>query len=455
MFKCSRLLKTFLFAALFVLFLAVLPNYSQDIGVRVSFANVAKTTSKPRTSTRRSSSNRQRSSSNRSSVKRTVVVRTNEVVRNVKTSNLTVSSEPGANVVLLASTKGATPVSKKVPLDETDGTIEFENLEPGKYTVTVTLDGFETQEGEVEVPKQKTVGISMDLEPITYDLVIETNVKAGEIRYAPAKLEGKNPDGSLRTKESAGYCIVPIENGEAVISELKKGYYNIDVRPNEVEYQPILTAINVPTEIDDNTGKDEESSYEINLEKKISTETFSTSWATGDWNLPNGWSLQGKMMRNAGLTGVAFPRNEQYRYYTDFEMYSDVVSDDGKSVGFAVRAVDEKNYYLIQISGANSPEPFLASGFVVRDGVANSFFSVPIDHFAKTIAKEKSFRVIIKGEKNTFKIFIEDSETGQKLEVGNMIDRDEVFKKGAIGITGRSNANFRVGSFIVCAKSCS
>jgi hypothetical protein len=227
------------------------------------------------------------------------------------------------------------------------------------------------------------------------------------------------------------------------------------VRPSEVEYQPILTAINVPTEIDNDSGKDDESSYEINLEKKISTETFSTSWATGDWNLPNGWSLQGKMMRNAGLAGVAFPRNEQYRYYTDFEMYSDVVSDDGKSVGFAVRAVDEKNYYLIQISGANSPEPFLASGFVVRDGVANSFFSVPIDHFAKTIAKSKSFRVIIKGEKNTFKIFIEDSETGQKLEVGNMIDRDEVFKKGAIGITGRSNANFRVGSFIVCAKSCS
>lgn len=463
MSKCSEFLKVFVFVNAILLCLSAIPANSQDLGRRLSFSKVSKK-KKTRTNTRNNTGKRKRRKRRPRRTSSTVKVKPIIKFRSVKTSNLTVSSEPGAEVILLSLRPRAKSITKKVPFDDSGETIEFENLRPGKYKVTVRLDGFQELVTEVDVPRQKTVGIDMDLEPLKYDFHIETNITEGEIRYAPAKYEGENPDGSLRTKETGGYCIVTIKNGEAVIRDLERGYYNIDVRPTkQIEYQPVLTAINVPNDIPEDTKVETESgeanaeveSYSIDLEKKISTETFSSSWSSNEWHLAGGWSLLGGTMRNLGQKGVALPRNEQYRYYTDFEMISDVISSDGKSVGFALRAVDKNNYYLIQISGANSPEPFLASGFIVREGVINPFFSVPINHFSETIESMKSFRVIIKGQENTFRIFIEDSETAKKLEVGDMIDRDETFKKGAIGIADQSNSEFTVGSFIVCANSCS
>ncbi|MGI8641322.1 MAG: PEGA domain-containing protein [Pyrinomonadaceae bacterium] len=379
----------------------------------------------------------------------------------VKTSNLTVSSEAGAKVVLESSISGVKPMTKEISKNNSrDKTVEFENLRPGKYTVTASLDGYKTQETEVTIAPQKTVGISLDLESYKYQLNIDTNVTDGEVRFAPARLEGTNSDGSLKTIETGGYCIVLIKKGKAVINELQKGYYNIDIRPSAVEYQPVLTAINVPTEILDknDTESNEQQSYRIELDKKISTETFASAWINDEWDLQQGWKLQDRKMKTAGLAGIALPRNEQYRYYTKFEMTSDVIMTDGNSIGFALRAVDRQNYYLVRISGAKASEPFLATGFVIKNNKATLLFSIPIDHFAKTIQAKKSFRVIIKGEENkdnnTFKIFLEDSETGESHEVGNMIDRDKNFRKGAVGIVGRENANSEVGTFTVCATSC-
>ncbi|HSK72790.1 MAG TPA: carboxypeptidase-like regulatory domain-containing protein, partial [Pyrinomonadaceae bacterium] len=321
------------------------------------------------------------------------------------------------------------------------------NLRPGKYQVTASLDGYKTQETEVEILPQKTVGISLELDPIKYQLQINTNIRDGEIRFAPAKLEKSGSEGIV-TKETGGYCIVKIQNNKAVIPDLNEGYYNIDIRPSGVEYQTQFTAINIPEDLpDDNTP------FGINLEKKISTETFASAWTRNDWVLPAGWSLNGKM-ETKNLAGIALPRNEQYRYYTDFEMVSDVRSLDGKSIGFVLRAEDPQNYYLVQISGANAAEPYRVTGFIVRDGKQEQIFSNFIQHFSSTIAAKKPFRVIIKGEENVFKTFIEDSETGDRRELGNIIDRDKNFRKGAVGISGFGNSNFEVGFFTVCAKSC-
>jgi hypothetical protein len=135
-------------------------------------------------------------------------------------------------------------------------------------------------------------------------------------------------------------------------------------------------------------------------------------------------------------------------------MVSDVASQDDNTVGFVFRAQDENNYYFLQIAGAKAPEPFVAKGFIVRNGQAQQIFSNPIPHFAKTIAARKSFRVIIRGKNNTFEVFIEDSSTADKLPVGNIIDRDNIFNKGAVGIGIANNSNFEVASFTVCPTIC-
>ncbi len=437
-----------------VLFTACALSVKAQVGVRVPIKSVAKpqlSSAGPRISTQAPKIQR-------------VIVPVREVRRetkivNVKTNDLVVFSEPGAKILLEGLVRGVKPATKGIPKDNSrDKTVVFENLRAGKYKVTASLDGYKTQETEVTiVPQKNNIGINLDLEPYTYKLNLETNVTEGEVRFAPAQFLGTNPDGSLKTIETGGYCIVPIKNKKAIIDDLQKGYYNIDIRPSAVEYEPVLTAINVPTEIPDE--KDAESnelqSYSFDLQKKISTGTFSSAWINDEWVLPPGWKLQDRQMKTAGIAGIALPRNEQYRYYTNFEMISDVILKDGKTIGFALRAVDPQNFYLIQISGANAPERFLASGYVIKNNKSSpSLFSNPIDHFSKTIQARKSFRVIIKGENNTFKIYIEDSQNGDRLEVGNMIDRDNNFRKGAVGIVGRENSASEVGLFTVCASSC-
>lgn len=370
----------------------------------------------------------------------------------VKTRNLVVSSELGATVLLEGP--GVKPVTKYIPKDNPkDKSVEFQSLLPIKYKVTASLDGYKIQETDVKIPAEETIGITLDLEPVKYPLTIETNVDEGEVRFALLRKETK-PDGSLQTVETGSFCIVPIKNKVAVFNELQTGYYNIDIRATAVEYQQILTEINIPSDILDPKTKALQS-YQIDLVKKISEGTFA-SVSKDDWVLPDGWRLQERAMKTMGVAGIALPRNEQqYGYYTNFEMTSDVILTDGKTIGFALRALDSQNYYLVQFSGANAAEPFLASGFVIKDGKPSpALFSTTIDHFSKTIKSKKSFRVFIKGEENIFKIFIEDSQTGDRKEVGNIIDRDKNFRKGAIGIVGRENSNSEIGYFTVCAKFC-
>jgi hypothetical protein len=405
---------------------------------------------------------------------RTVVktVPTTKIVK-VKTSNLIVTTQVKANVVieqLNPAPKTKAHKAEKISVGQKSsdkiGSAEFEEIPPGKYRITASRDGYKTSVTEVEIEKEQTNGVPLNLEPFKYDLIIKTNISEGEVRYAPADFVSKLPDGTTKTIETGGYCIARIKNKIATVVGLEQGYYNIDIRPSDnlIEYDDIKAAINIPEELPDTIDIDVEIDgkivklndalkFDIDLQTKISTETFSTSWTNAEWNLPNGWRL-GNSLKTNRTAGIALPTNMQYRYYTNFEMVSDVASQDDNTVGFVFRAQDENNYYFLQIAGAKAPEPFVAKGFIVRNGQAQQIFSNPIPHFAKTIAARKSFRVIIRGKNNTFEVFIEDSSTADKLPVGNIIDRDNIFNKGAVGIGIANNSNFEVASFTVCPTIC-
>ena len=62
-----------------------------------------------------------------------------------------------------------------------------EALRPGCYRVVAALDGYKTDEKLVRIGASELKGVSLDLEPILYKVVITTNVEAGDVRYAPVE----------------------------------------------------------------------------------------------------------------------------------------------------------------------------------------------------------------------------------------------------------------------------
>ncbi len=373
----------------------------------------------------------------------------------VRTSYLKITTEPDAKVTLTSDKPNSIPEVRTVP---DNGIIEFDKLQSGDYTLSASLDGFNTRVADLTITPQQSVGLDFSLDAEKYQVSIKTNISEGEVRYAPARFIGYNPDNSLKLVETGGYCIVPIKNNSALIKGMKRGYYTIDIRPKDVKYQPVLAGIapeildeenNDPTIIPD--------SYQIDLPIKESTEQFPNSWTNNEWELPSGWNLSNKLSTR-GLAGIGLPRSEMYRYYTDFEMIASVTLSDKKTAGFVFRVIDARNYYLVQISGANAAEPYRVKGYLVKNGEMEQIFSNPIDNVAAIV--DKQFRFIIRTEKeprtgkDLFKFYVEDSSTGDRLDLGNMVDNFSFFKKGAVGIAGTANSNFEVVFFTICYRSC-
>lgn len=382
-----------------------------------------------------------------------VVIRKTEMVR---VSNLSVVTEPGAKVELEPLPKAAKTTKREVTADR-NGSAIFDDLKPGDYRVSASKDGYVTQEQDlVKIFPQRPHVLDLSLPAVTYKLQIRTpNVTDGEVRYALAEYKGKDKSGSIIAEEFGNKCFVKIQkngsDGVAVISDLKKGYYNLDIRPTALQYEPTLVGVNVPEDTEQDASG-EAKSFEIDLKTKISTEIFGAAWTKDSWVVPAGWSLSNRL-KVGNSPGIALPRDERYRYYTNFELISDIKLSDGGTAGFALRAVDPSNYYLVQISGPNAPEPNFVQGFIVQDGEAKQFFSVSAP-FAATTSSKNGFRVLIKGDSKGFAMWIENSETGVRKPVTIISDPYNTFQKGAVGIASREKSNFEVMSFQVCPNEC-
>ncbi len=386
------------------------------------------------------------------SVRRTetqVVVKTERV----RVSSLSVITEPGAEVV--AELKGPRPAKRTVTAGP-NGTAIFDDLPPGVYKVRAEKDEFETAENErVTIAPQKAHALDLDLKQMTYRLKIQTNVKSGVVRYAPAIEIGVDASGSIISKQLGNFCVVNIEpNGQATIADLKKGYYDIDINGG-LEYALLETGINIPEDIEQEETSAGLKTFEVALEKRVSTQEFGTAFAPADWDLASGWKLESGMKVRGD--GIAIPRNVQYRNYINFQMVASVrLIQDGGTVGFALRALDDKNYYLLQLSGERGSTKNTATLRRVENGVIRpeNLGTAPIGHFAKTMNASSGFKVTITGEGGRFTVWIEDSNTGASNAVGAFDDQYTTYPKGAIGLAGSPNANYDVTFFRVCPNVC-
>lgn len=360
-------------------------------------------------------------------------------VRYQRISGMAITTvQPNAEVSIKSLGGGKYRQERKT---DDNGVLTLENVPPGKYSLTVSLDGYVTEESEIAVAQQSFVTVPVNLAPITYDIFVTTNVKAGEVRYARVQ---KNAATGAQGVD--GYCMVPIENGTAAIGQMQEGDYRIEVRPADVEYKPVSRELNVSeasvAKLETRSGRNE---LPITLTRTTSTEDFLANWLAGEWDLPAGWKVENKRMLVNG-PGVALLKNERYNYYKDFELKTTLRSLDNGAVGFVVRAVDSRNYYLIELTGSASAQPYMLSGYVVKNGsVAETLAPVSISSYAGTISNRKYFNLIISGSGNVFRVRLEDSETGRTFVIGIIEDQNNTYPIGALGVgikdAGRSEVN--------------
>lgn len=356
------------------------------------------------------------------------------------TGTLAVAAEPNATILVEpmgggVAAKGTVPAGERI--------FTFVDLKPGRYRVAASLDeDHRDDESEVVIRPGKASDLTLNLPLITYSVTISTNVNGGEIRYALVESKpGPNP-GELIYTPVGKTSIAYIQNGRAVLSDLPPGTYGVDIRTEEVGYQTLLRRFTVPGQ----------TSYTVALEKKLSTSALSANWDTlkSTWDVPANWNVTPISLQVRG-NGIAIPRNEDYRYYADFDLQSDLKLRNGVGASFVVRARDAQNYYLVQLTGPRAAEPYVLRGFIVSGGVRRNFGEPQsIRAFATTLNSSQPFTIKMKMRGNKLSVFLTDNETGLTQPAGVLTDPNSSFTTGAIGIVGGDNEEFEVASFIVC-----
>lgn len=379
-------------------------------------------------------------------VKREVryLIETNTV--KIRPTGINVYTLPFANITLEFVGQKKVPV-KKLKADDKGVAADYQ-LTAGTYKLSAALDGFEPDTDEITIINQKIAAVPLILEKKKYDFSIQTNVEKGEVRFAPVRVLDQNSDGKLKVEEIEGYCVVPIENQKAVIKDLTAGFYNIDVSaPDAPEFEKALRVVEINDETKDNL-------FEVILEDKQSKTTFSQYSIPEAWELPVNWKIEPKGIKAVG-EGVNLPKSKDFRFYKNFEMRALVKVLNNSSVGFAVRAQDEKNYYLIQLTGEDAKTPYKISGFVVKNGkISEPVIAENTRHILKKdITDEKYFSVFIKATGNIFEVYAETS-SGKIEPLGKAIFKDDNFPIGAVGLSGAEKSSFEVGFFTVCNEVC-
>ncbi len=376
-------------------------------------------------------------------------------IKKVQLTNLSVTTEPNAEITI----ESLTSKKKNTLKADTEGAVIFEDIAAGGYKVFSSLEGFKSEKDETTIKPNKTAIIHIPLKRLTYDFPITTNVDRGEVRYAPLKSDGQNPDGTPKLVPAGGYCVVPIENKKAIIKNLSEGDYILDVSsPDAPEYEPKYVRIRVTEDLlstSENDGASENPPTEIILPNRQSTGTFNLSSIREVWTLTAAnWKIDAQGLKTDGA-GTALPKASNFRFYKDFEMQSTVRLLNNTSIGFVVRAEDSKNYYLIKLTGSQDENEYLVSASIVKDGKETErILSNPIKFLLEDVlSNHKSFDVVIKARGNIFQILAEDG-TGELKNLGNADFKDNNFPIGAVGIIGGEKSSFEVSRFTVCNEIC-
>lgn len=363
---------------------------------------------------------------------------------------LTVASEPGAAVSVIPllpdGSEGRQAAGEIISPDQRLAV--FGTLPPGRYRVKAQRDGYRAKEGDVQITPGNVASVTLDLEPITYDIELQLNVGAGEVWYIEADDRRRAADIGAAEPYWARNIVKTADGGKVVLPRLRAGRYDVDIRPSDYAYLPYKATYEV--------GEGKTKFPKVVLKRRVCENTFAEAWANlAQWSAPEGWrAASGRLF--TGAPGTALPRGEGFRCYADFQLTSDVRMTSGEVVSFVLRAQDERNYYLLQLTGPNAGEPSVLRGFVVREGAAEQMQPpISVSGLDATIKPGAFFTVRLRAEEYEFKVWARDAQTGEEIPLGGLADAHRMFRLGGVGLAVRGGEQFEVARFHVCPpKKC-
>lgn len=344
------------------------------------------------------------------------------------TGSLSVAADSSANLLVEPLTnkkaegqEGTVPAGERIFI--------FNDLKPGRYRVAGALVGHHPSEKQILIQANKSQSLTLLFQPIVFSLTINTNTSTGELKYGP--------EGQPLTN------VASILKGKVQLS-LPQGKYTVEIRPGEFGYETRSETFSL----------DKDQILDMTLKRIVlSTDTLSPTWTKAglqEWEMPAGWQDSKRNLLVKG-PGVALPREQGYRFYKDFRLVSTVKMSNGVALSFVLRARDSNNYYLLQLTGANSDDPHMLKLYILKGGVERRIKAIPIaPSAARPMDAGQFFNVSIKMVGYDIEVEIVNSQTGAPYALGVLTDPDHNFDVGAVGIAARNQEENVIGRFIVC-----
>ncbi|MGI9068647.1 MAG: hypothetical protein ACR2HX_19870 [Pyrinomonadaceae bacterium] len=344
------------------------------------------------------------------------------------TGSLSVAADSTANLLVEPLTnkraegqEGTVPAAERIFI--------FNDLKPGRYRVAGALVGHHPSEKEILIQANKSQSLTLVFQPIVFSLTINTNVSTGELKYGP--------EGQPLTN------VASVLKGKVQLT-LPQGKYTVEVRPGEFGYETRSETFSL----------DKDQILDMTLKRIVlSTDTLSPTWTKAglqEWEMPAGWQDSKRNLLVKG-PGVALPREQGYRFYKDFRLVSTVKMSNGVAISFVLRARDSNNYYLLQLTGANSDDPHMLRLYILKGGVERRIKAIPIaPSAARPMDAGQFFNVSIKMVGYEIEVEIVNSQTGAPYTLGVLNDPDHNFDVGAVGVAARNQEENVIGRFVVC-----
>lgn len=377
--------------------------------------------------------------------------------------------QPGSYSIEVAAAKYSTQTKNaevtlsreevvRADLDPTTGSMEIGPVSDDVTdAVTILIDGQELSRLGIKrsaIKEEKKIFLR-DIPQGFYKLNIthpelvawerkKVEVRGGYTSFVPAELKPASAKVVIKTEPGAGIYVDDVYKGQTdrtgnIPLEVKPGTRNIEARLDG--YYPGSRKASF--------SLDKDVELEIKL-TPIAFKPFQDSIENlASWIAPRSWQKNpngkyGMIVQGPGMGFAKDTVNGRPLVYKDFTMSFNFSFRNGKGAAWVVRARDEKNYYLFQLTGPNGSSPKRFYSFICQDGEIKPLANPVIIAEPMTNPTE-SFTIVVeaKGSTITHKIELKSAPKTDGPQPLSTIT-DYRISIGAIGFATKDEEQFLV-----------